>query len=433
MKVGDLISVVVPVYNGETFLRENIECILNQTYHNLEIIYICDKCTDHTVPILQEYAAKDSRLIIRNEKERHGADVSRNIGKEMANGEWIIFLDSDDLFELDMLEVLHKRAVEEDADMGCCFWESFSDKPRKITEVVPNQWLKLYCETYPVIDVQKVKKYILQLVFNAPWMKLIHKSIYKKEDVYFQAIPNCDDLYFSYIAAMESKKIVYVDRKLVHYRVAQGRDTISTNQEDGIKENYLWEAFDKTYQYICDREDSGELKKSFYHRLCYAIYGRVGYGVYEKLFHCLRDVYFDKWGMWDIDIQKELSYFNREVYKKLRKGELDMCIDTMTVQAKIKCVQDLLSKGCCSVWGCGYQGHRLLESIGQFGVKIKDIYDSDPNKWGTVLMGKTIKEYEGEWSDFIVITCSQYYEEIREQIGSRAGRVIDLEKEIFMY
>lgn len=435
MNKQDLISIVIPVYNGESFLRENIECILNQTYTNLEIIYICDMCTDNTVSILQEYASLDSRLIIRDEKERHGADISRNMGKEMANGEWIIFLDSDDLFEENMLETLLEKAVDEGADMCCCFWESFTDRPKKTANLTLDRerGLKLYCETYPVIDVEKTRKYILQLVFHAPWMKLIHKSIYQRNVVYFQDIPNCDDVYFSFVVAIEAKKIVYVNQNLVYYRIAQGKDTISANQEDGIKENYIWEAFDKTYQYISEKENNCELMQSFYHRVCHAIFHRIGYGVYEKLYYRLRDIYFEKWGMWNIDIQKKLSYFYREVYMKIQDGDLDMRKDDLVAQAKRKYVQDMLMKKDCSIWGCGEEGKKLLKLLGNGAEKIKHLFDNNPDKWGEVIAEKIIEKYNGNWTDSIIVTTPKYYEQIKMQIGDKADNVYNLEKEIYLY
>lgn len=433
MNRKDLVSVVVPVYNGEAFLRENVECIIGQTHRNLEIIYICDKCTDNTVSILQEYAATDSRLVVRDEKERHGAGISRNIGKEMAHGDWIIFLDSDDLFESDMLETLLLRAVEEGADMCCCFWESFMDKPTRKTDKISNVGLKLYCDTYPVIEVSKVRKYILQLVFYAPWMKLIHKSVYKKENVYFQSLPNCDDIYFSMAAAVESTKIVYVDRNLVYYRIAQGRDTLSANQEDGIKENYICEALDKVYGYICNRDDNRELKQSFYYRVCSAVFSRVGYGIYEKIFNRMRDIYFEKWGMWKPGVLKELSYFNREVYTKIQDRDLDMCREELIMHAKRKYICDMATKGSCSVWGCGNNGRIILEKDEHCVSEVQHLYDSDKNKWGTYISGKVIEKFDGKWSDCIIVTSPQYYEEIKMYIGDRAGMVVDLEKEIWMY
>ncbi|MCM1233267.1 MAG: glycosyltransferase [Ruminococcus flavefaciens] len=428
----DLISIVVPVYNGEHFLRENVESILNQTYRNLEIIYICDMCTDRTVSILQEYASYDPRMVIDVEEERHGADISRNIGKEMAHGEWLIFLDCDDLFEENLIEILYKNAVRTGADMSCCFWEQFRDVPTKKTMPV-NEGLKLFCKTYPIIDVQKEKKNIFQLVFIPPWTKLLHKSVYQKEDVYFQAIPNCDDIYFSLVAAVEAKKIVYADRILVYYRDTNGRDTISANQTEGEKENYIWEAYDKVYQYICKRDDKDLLLKSFYHRICMSIQGHFGMGVFEKLYYKLRNIYFDKWKMWNIDVNMELSYLDREIYRKVQKGDLMLNVDDMVLAAKEQMVRDLSEKSRCSVWGCGYEGQRLLKKIENTDIEIEHVFDNNSSYWGKYIAGKLVERFDMDWVETIIVPSSKHYNEIKMQIGNRAGKVYDLEKEIELH
>ena len=128
MCIRDLVSIVVPVYNGERFLHENVNSILNQSYKNLEIIYVCDGCTDMTMDILKEYSIIDSRIRVCIEKTNHGAAFSRNIGLGMARGEWIIFLDSDDLFETDMIELMLARAVERKAEVCCCYLECFDNE-----------------------------------------------------------------------------------------------------------------------------------------------------------------------------------------------------------------------------------------------------------------------------------------------------------------
>ena len=160
MDMSDLISIVVPVYNGERFLRTNIESVLNQTYKNLEIIYVCDGCTDHTVDILQNYLINDSRLKIHIVQENMGAAVARNTGMDMAKGDWIIFLDSDDLFAPDMIETMHEYAVKEEADVCCCFWETFDGQPAYDGHL-NNKTFKRHCRIYPVINVPDEKKNLL--------------------------------------------------------------------------------------------------------------------------------------------------------------------------------------------------------------------------------------------------------------------------------
>jgi len=430
MDMRDLVSVVIPVYNGEQFVHKNIECILNQTYDNLEIIYICDGCTDKTVDILQEYASLDSRIKLHVEWEKHGAAHSRNIGMGMAGGDWIIFLDCDDLFEMNMVETMVSRALQENADLCCCYWEEFDEEPVS-GRTVANDNLKRYCNTYPIICVAEEKKYILQLVIHAPWNKLIHKTVYRKADVYFQDLPNNNDTYFSFSSAVESTKIVYVDEVFVHYRSSKGRKALSEGRKS-IK-NYVWEAYDEFYQYIDKKDDSGELKQSFYNRVCTGIFSLAGCALYEDLYRSLHDVYFRKWGMRDFAIQDILSYVNREIYTKICSGDLSMERPVVVKQAKAHFIRDIAKKNRCSLWGCGYRMREFLEELDFAELGIEHLYDSDPNKWGTKIACKSIERFDGQWDGYIIVTCPQYYEEIKRQVGDRARGVFNLEEEIFMY
>lgn len=426
MDIQDLISVVVPIHNGQRYLHENVESILNQTYENLEIIYVCDRCTDRTIDILKEYASVDIRLKVCVDNKIGGAAASRNFGMEIAQGDWIIFLDCDDLFEPDMLEAMYGSAIKGKADVCCCFWEEFYEEINQHAQI-GNQAIKMYCQSYPILVVKDIKKYILQSVAHSPWTKLIHKTVYKKPTVFFQEIANCDDIYFSFVTAMEAEAIVYVDKILVHYRSNKGRITLSSDW------SFMWAAYDKVYDYICQRNDSEELIQSFYNRVCACIINLVGKVQCESLNNNLRDIYFVRWGMQNSEIKKKLSYFNQEVYEKFCDRNLSMNRVSMAEQAKEHFVNDLAKKGGCSIWGCGYKGCNLLKRMECSDIEIQHLFDSNPDKWGTDIMGWTVEKYKGEWTENIIVTSSQYYEEIKRQIGDRAGHIYNLEKEIFMY
>ena len=99
-----LITLALSVYNVEPYLRQSLETIVNQTYQNLEILCIDDCSKDNTYDILQEYAQKCSRIRVVKQPKNQGLSVSRNRAIEMAQGEYILMLDGDDLFALDMVE-----------------------------------------------------------------------------------------------------------------------------------------------------------------------------------------------------------------------------------------------------------------------------------------------------------------------------------------
>ena len=111
------ISIIIPVYNTEKYLKKCLDSIINQTLKSLEIICIDDCSTDNCLHILKEYQLKDNRIKIIEQKENKGQGVARNLGLNIAEGKYIMFLDPDDWLELNALEILYKKSKETNADI----------------------------------------------------------------------------------------------------------------------------------------------------------------------------------------------------------------------------------------------------------------------------------------------------------------------------
>lgn len=111
------VSIIIPIYNVESYLRRCLDSVINQTLGNIEIICVNDCSTDNSWGILQEYAKNDNRIRLINFAENKGAAAARNAGIEEATGEYIGFVDSDDFVDLDFYEKLYVKAKETDADI----------------------------------------------------------------------------------------------------------------------------------------------------------------------------------------------------------------------------------------------------------------------------------------------------------------------------
>lgn len=107
----DKITIIVPLYNSEKYMKRCVDSIINQTYKNLEIILINDGSTDRTENILREYEKSDKRIIAIS-KKNSGVSNSRNIGIEMATGKYVMFVDSDDWMEIEAIEQLHNEMIK---------------------------------------------------------------------------------------------------------------------------------------------------------------------------------------------------------------------------------------------------------------------------------------------------------------------------------
>ncbi len=422
-----LVTVVVPVYNAQQFVGENIESIINQSYQELQIIYVCDGCTDHTVEILDEYAKNDARIIVREEIHNHGAAVSRNIGMHMATGDWIIFLDADDIFDSHMIEAMLEAAVKNQADMAICFWECFEHKPDK-SVLINDEMKKWCCETYPIIETKKELYQIMQIVDTSPWTKLIHKSIYTKEEVFFQDIPNANDIYYSIIAAVNSNKIVYIEKVLIHYRSSKGRPTLSADRMYG--DNYVFAACDKVFDYIKHKKNRIHLLKSFYNNVFYCLYSYLGYEIYDTLFDALRNIYLDRWDMKRADIVSQLNYINRIFYKNIFDNKKEKNVQKIFMQARIEFIRELSPDG-CSIWGAGFLGSNLLKEISNTDIKIQHVYDSSPDKWGKTIYGYQVEKGGNMQSDHMIVSTPQYFDDIKKQMGSSVKHVYNLELQIW--
>lgn len=124
---SELISVIIPVYNVENFLKYSLESIINQTYKNLEIIIVNDGSTDESKSICEKYEEKDKRIKLINQTNQ-GLSAARNAGLSIANGKYVGFIDSDDVVSLEFYECLYKLLKENNADISECASVQISDE-----------------------------------------------------------------------------------------------------------------------------------------------------------------------------------------------------------------------------------------------------------------------------------------------------------------
>ena len=115
----DKVSIIIPVYNGEKYLQKCIESLINQTYKNIEIIFLNDGSIDNSIKILQKYQKKDKRITLIN-KENTGVSDTRNIGISKATGKYICFCDCDDEYSPNYIELMHNTAVKFNVDVVKC-------------------------------------------------------------------------------------------------------------------------------------------------------------------------------------------------------------------------------------------------------------------------------------------------------------------------
>lgn len=118
--MSEKISIIIPVYNAEKYLDKCIESLVNQTYKNLEIIFIDDKSTDNSLLMCKKWKDRDERILIIAKEKNEGQAAARNNGLDRSTGDFITFVDSDDWIDLGLIEKLYNSLVISQSDISCC-------------------------------------------------------------------------------------------------------------------------------------------------------------------------------------------------------------------------------------------------------------------------------------------------------------------------
>ncbi len=213
------VSIVMPVYNMEKYLSQSIESLCAQTLKEIEIICVDDGSTDTSMAILEEFAQKDDRIrIFENKEEGPGAAQARNLGVSNATGEYLLILDSDDYFHPELAELTYEKAVETQAEI--VFFDAMA-----VDDVTgnPNPYRNyIHFGLLPdkkVFSPTEFRENIFQVTNGSAWNKLYQTSFVKGNSLEFQAIHVMDDVFFTYSSYAVANKITCLERKLVYYRV----------------------------------------------------------------------------------------------------------------------------------------------------------------------------------------------------------------------
>ena len=226
--MNKLISIIVPIYKVENYLKKCINSIINQTYKNIEILLIDDGSPDNCGIICDEYAKKDKRVKVIH-KKNGGLSDARNYGIEASTGDYIIFVDSDDYISKNMCEILIKNALKYDADIiSCNYKEIYSDNNR---EKINKQSIKKELEVYNNLEV--IYKYFFDYTvdINVVWNKLYKRELFfKRESIRFPKGKLHEDDYTICKLYYYANKIVIINDVLYYY--IRRCDSITGNFSD---------------------------------------------------------------------------------------------------------------------------------------------------------------------------------------------------------
>ncbi len=251
------VSVIIPVYNAAAFLDDCLGSLLSQTLREIEVIAVNDGSSDSSLEILRGYEAADTRLKVIDQPNA-GAGNARNTGLAAASGEYLSFLDADDIYEIDMLEKAYRAAADSDSDL-CVFAADLFDN--ETGERRPCTWSfrREYFTPGEAFDPhdESYAPYIFQMFNGWPWDKLYRRSMVEKYGLRYQELRSTNDMYFVYMAEALSGRIITLDECLIHQRVSVST-SISRNRDKSwdcfylglaeLKKGLLREGLYRTYR-----------------------------------------------------------------------------------------------------------------------------------------------------------------------------------------
>ena len=238
--VQPLVSIIIPVYNVETYLHQCLDSIVNQTYKNIEIICVNDGSTDNSLSVLQEYKQNDSRIIILD-IPNNGVSNARNQGLEQALGEWVMFVDSDDWLERDCLQklLLFNSEHQSDIIMFPYISEHVSGpKERKLFKV-EHVFMGEELRTLARRMIGPIGKEITNPAqldsYGSIWGKIYRKSLIKDLNfVDLKIVGTCEDSIFNMQIFKSVTKVIYTNSTHYHYRKTNNNSITSRYRSDLI-------------------------------------------------------------------------------------------------------------------------------------------------------------------------------------------------------
>ena len=238
----DKISVIVPVYNVEKYLEKCIWSIINQTYSNLEIILIDDGSTDNSGKICDEFLEHDNRIKVVH-KKNGGLSSARNAGLDIATGEYIGFVDSDDWIDVNMYDNLFKVAKQENSDIIECNFQKVYDGKEEEVKIYNSFVINSFN------NIEALKQHLNgKYFYRCVWNKLYRRILFK--DIRFPEGKVAEDLFTTHQVFYKAKIVSHVN--FVGYYYYMRCDGIMDKSDFRLIKNTL-EGMKEQHEFICDK------------------------------------------------------------------------------------------------------------------------------------------------------------------------------------
>lgn len=314
------LSIIVPIYNVEKYLKKCIDSILEQTYKNLEIILIDDGSTDNSGKICDEYENKDCRIKVIH-KKNGGLSDARNYGISIATGDYLGFIDSDDVIDRDMYEILYEKITQYNADIAICGFKKFFEGEN--IEYKKSEKYEIYTSK------EAIKQLLLDNLTNHAWNKLYNKKLF--EDIRYPKGKNFEDIGTTYKLFLKSKKIINIHSECYGYLLRGNSITGKINEKSLFDQIELINCrFNEIMKQYMDLKEILEVNRCNYIYLynliiCKFLSKEVFYNGILNNEYCFYKEKFKEYGIIKMiknnnikdKIFKTIFYFNRKLFFKL--------------------------------------------------------------------------------------------------------------------
>lgn len=308
------VSIIIPVYNTADYLNSLYDSLAGQTYDNFEVIFVDDESSDGSVEKLVSFSNFDPRFFVISRKNG-GEGAARNTGLRFATGKYVMFFDSDDFVEPNMLSLMVGEAERNDANEVICAIDAYHEEGNRFEE---NAWAVApeipSNQVFNPRDIEQCFRYIVGYAAN----KLYRLDFIRKHKLSFQEIRTHGDLSFSYAALACAERVVYVDTALYHHRIRKGSLSATTQDSHWVclfealvylrselKRLGLWERYER--EFVNYSVQMSQWK-----------FGKVQGSARVELDEQLRTKWFEELGI----SNRPKEYFFREEYYDFIQGTL---------------------------------------------------------------------------------------------------------------
>lgn len=356
------VSVIIPVYNGEKYLKQCIDSLLVQTLQDIEVICVDDGSTDDSLNILHQYCKMDTRVQVIQQENQH-AGVARNRGLDIAKGKYLLFLDADDYFTSNMIEEMYKEAEQNSLDIVICQYDVYNEKS-KTEEIRSFETEESFLPNKSVFYGNEVKeRAIFQLTTGVAWNKMFKAEFVRTSGIRFQNLRSSNDGFFTYCLLAIAGRIGYIKRSFVKYRMGN-KESLSNTREKSWENAFTMLKAIKNE--LINRGCYSCYEKTF---LNYALTHGVGYLEsintymnFEECFYRIRELEKEEFHLLE---QPEDFFYNQSIwywYKKVNCLQLNEYLFEKMMQKKSLLLNNMEHK-----WIVPYEKMEKNKSIAIYG------------------------------------------------------------------